>query len=600
MPHIRNFAIISHVDHGKSTLADRFLELTGTIERRNMRAQFLDQMELEREKGITIKMQPVRMSYRREAITYQLNLIDTPGHVDFSYEVSRALACVEGAIVLVDATQGVQAQTVANVELAFAQGLTLVPAVNKIDLPSAEPDRVAAELADLLGVDAALVRFVSAKTGEGVEGLLKAVIETVPAPRATHEDGILRALIFDSTYDAYLGVVAHVRVCSGIVRRGDPVQCAVSGATAKALDVGVFLPERSGIEALGAGEIGYVATGLKEAGVVRVGDTMTRNADTSKYRVHPLPGYREPLPMVYASVFPKDQDAYDALADALGKLKLEDSALSFEAESAGALGRGFRAGFLGLLHMEIVAERLRREHGLALTFSTPSVAYRVRSTTRGEETVYAAHRMPPQHEIIEIREPWVVAEVITPPAYLGAVTVLVAEHAGAVTETLATAGGRVLMRFESPLREVIVDFHDQLKSATQGFASMSYVVSGERVSDLVRLEILVAEEEVVAFAEVVPRSKAERIGRERVEKLKTLLPRQLFSVALQARVQGRIIARETIPAMRKDVTGYLYGGDRTRKMKLWKKQKEGKERLREGGRVNVPPAAFFEILKIGR
>ena len=624
--HIRNFCILAHIDHGKSTLADRFLELTATVEGRKMHEQYLDMHPLERERGITIKMQPVRMNYEsgimnhEKAIdpnslllipsslnstqTFVLNLIDTPGHADFSYEVSRALAAVEGAIVLVDATQGVQAQTLANLHLAENQGLTVIPVINKIDLPHAEIAKCEEEIMRLLSCAPEDILKVSAKDGTGVAELLDAVVARVPPP--VQPGGVigehpLRALIFDSKYDPYLGVIAHVRIMNGTLKKGDRVHCAVSEAAAEALEIGVFLPQRKEVAELGVGEIGYIATGIKEPSRVRVGDTIIarthadRTRTDADTRVAPLEGYKESEPMVFASLFPEDQDEYDALRDGLGKLKLEDAALTFAPEDSGALGRGFRAGFLGLLHMEIIAERLRREYDLHLVLTRPSVAFRITRLDGETETVFSAARMPSMHEIRAIEEPWVRAEAITPAMYLGALTSLISTASGSMTRTHTLTGERMLIEFEAPLREVIVDFYDRLKSASHGFASFSYAPIGYRACDLVVLEILIAGETQPSLAEVVPRDQVYVLARARLAALKELLPKELFAVALQAVVEGRIIARETIAAVKKDVTAHMYGGDRTRKMKLWKKQQKGKKRLKETGRVTIPPEIFFKL-----
>lgn len=627
--YIRNFVIVAHVDHGKSTLADRLLELTGTIEHRKMREQFLDQMDLEREKGITIKMAPIRMVYRpsasmkrhvldkngeidrfiehsdspSEAIdrakqSYILNLIDTPGHVDFSYEVSRSLAAVEGAILLVDATQGIQAQTVQNFRFAEEAGLTIIPAVNKIDLPSAEVDRAVEELSSLTSIGPSEIHRISAKQGTGVQELLLDVIKKVPPPKRP-QGNELKALIFDSLYDSYQGVVAHIRVMEGEVKRGDMLTFLATRARAEAIEAGVLAPTRSSVASLGPGEIGYLATGIKTPDEVRVGDTITKfkgAISKGEEHVEPLAGYKEPSPVVFASIFPENQDEYAALRESLGKLKLNDASLFFEPlPNAGALGRGYRAGFLGMLHMEIIAERLRREYNLKLVFSNPSVAFRVH-TRKGEEMVYAASSMNTQNSE-SIEERWAKGEVVTPPQYLGTLTTLINERGGYIQETTTLTGERLLLKFEAPLRELIVDFFDVLKSATQGYASMVYTLADWRQADLVRLDILVTGEHVDAFAEIVPREKAFAIGRERAKKLKELLPAELFPIPIQAETEGRVIARETIPAMKKDVTGYLYGGDRTRKMKLWKKQQRGKKRLGETGRVRIPANVFLQMLK---
>ena len=639
---IRNFVIIAHIDHGKSTLADRFLEATGTVEKRKMREQFLDMNPLERERGITIKMQPVRMVYRpkfpisnsqfsiNESISNEnsnienslkiaklknensdsefiLNLIDTPGHVDFTYEVSRALAAVEGAILLVDATQGIQAQTLANLELARREHLEIIPVVNKIDLPSAMIRETAGELSRLLGVSEERVLLVSAKDGAGVDGLLRTVVRRVPSPFEMMEfrniessDGALRALVFDSIYDAYQGVIAFVRIFSGSVRRGERLTFLAAGGSAEALEVGIFSPERREVETLSSGEIGYIATGIKEPAKVRVGDTISKNADISKHRVEPMPGYKEPTPVVFSSLYPENQDDYEMLRDSLTKLKLNDSSLFFEPEKSEALGRGFRAGFLGMLHMEIVSERISREYGLALVLSNPSVAFRVarRSHAGGSaEMVYSAIKMPDSHEIESIEEPWITGEIITPSGYVGALTTLLNDREATIVKTSNLLGDRLVVAFDAPLREIIIDFYDTLKSISHGFASMAYEIGVYRKADLVRLDILVAGERKGILSEIVPRKNCEYIARARVSALKDILPKALFPIALQAAIDGRIIARETIPALRKDVTGYLYGGDRTRKMKLWQKQKKGKKKLKDRGSVDIAPETFLKILK---
>lgn len=613
---VRNFCILAHIDHGKSTLADRFLECTQSVDKRKMREQYLDMHPLEREKGITIKMQPVRMKYDSknyppQADTkilpfdfYILNLIDTPGHVDFTYEVSRALAAVEGAILLVDATQGVQAQTLANLHLAQKEGVIIVSAINKIDLPSADVTRVEKELEVLLGLSPEDIYKISAKVGTGVSELLAGVVAKVPPPvSSSHKEQrseTLRALIFDSKFDPYQGVIAHIRVCEGSLLPRHSLYFMASGATCEALEVGVFLPDRMAVKELSSGEIGYVATGIKELEKVRVGDTITLFSSRAS---EPLPGYKEVIPMIFASLFPENQDEYDLLRDSLKKLKLEDAALMFEPEESSAFGRGYRVGFLGMLHMEIISERLRREYDLTLVFSNPSVAFRVTVRRKGtleageEKIIYSAGKMPEAHDIERIEEPSVRVEIIMPQQYLGPLTTLIHEHDGRIVDTVSLTGDRLQLGFEAPLREIIVNFYDELKSVSQGFASMAYELSGYRQGDLVRMDIMVAGERVLTLAEIVPRQKVDIIARARLYKLKDLLPRELFAVALQAEVEGHIIARETIAAMRKDVTGYLYGGDRTRKMKLWKKQQKGKKRLKERAHVNIPPEVFLKMFK---
>lgn len=590
--HIRNFVIIAHIDHGKSTLADRFLELTGTIASRQMRPQYLDQMELEREKGITIKMQPVRMPYSSGGREYMLNLIDTPGHADFGYEVSRALAAVEGAILLVDATQGVQAQTIANLHLAARQGLAVIPVINKVDLAGARVQSAEAELIAITGASAADIVKISAKTGDGVPKLLNAVVERIPPPSGG--SSYPRALVFDSQFDPYRGIIAHVRVFDGVFRAGDAFHTAVTERRADALEVGVFTPALAPGRVLSAGEIGYIATGLKEPGAIRVGDTILGHGSFEA-----LPGYREPQPAVFASIYPKDADDYERLADALAKMKLSDAAITYEPESSDALGRGWRMGFLGMLHMEIVGERIRREYGLDLILASPSVAYRVMTADGREAIVYSANRLPDQSRIREIAEPWVKLEVIAPSGALGIVMELLSKTRGRYQSQTYIGIDRVAITYEAPLRDVIVEFADSLKRVTAGYGSSSYEPIGYRPADLVRLDVMVAEEPEDALAQIVPREDAYRIGRQITEKLKELLPRQLFAVSIQAALGGRVIARETLPALKKDVTGYLYGGDRTRKMKLWSKQQRGKARMKKTGRVDIPPSVFRELLKSG-
>ena len=788
---IRNFVIIAHIDHGKSTLADRFLELTGTIEKRKMREQFLDTMELEREKGITIKMQPVRMLWHphrgknadytqnnaestllyedltykirgvlfqvrkkiglghkeqvyhnaleiefknagllyeskknipilyegRNIGTYQpdfvvenkvlielkalpeigrpqveqtwsypkgceykvallvnygstdleikrivydtarnvsalsalsqhisagvsdqiendeyiLNLIDTPGHVDFTYEVSRALACVEGAILLVDATQGVQAQTIANLHLAKQAGLAIIPAINKIDLAGARIKETEDELVNLLGVKLEDIFKVSGKTGEGVEKLLQAVIELIPPPHGADNRGqnadnggyfprlsalapldsargasngvnlresanAPRALIFDSHFDNFRGVIAHVRVFDGEFKKQDKILMAVAKSKADIMELGFFMPELLPQEKLSTGEIGYIATGIKEPEGVRIGDTVILARDAEN-KVEIFFGYRQPKPMVFASVYPEDADDYEKLRDSLKKIKLNDASLFFEPEASDALGRGFRAGFLGMLHMEIIGERLKREYGLSLVFTTPSVAYLVAVKDGKESYVYSPSLMPEEHEITSLKEPWVKLEIITPQKFLGGVMGLLRLTRGSYVSQEYFGSGRLLIVYGAPLKDILVDFFDKLKSVTEGYGSLGYELLDYRVSDLSRLDILVAGEPERAFSQMVPKEDVYNEGRSMVQKLKEILPKQLFTVSLQAAVSGKIIARETIPAMKKDVTGYLYGGDRTRKMKLWKKQKRGKERLKAGGRVEIPPDGFLKMLK---
>ena len=594
--HIRNFCIIAHIDHGKSTLADRFLELTATVQKRQMKEQYLDTMDLERERGITIKLQPVRMHYTLGGTEYELNLIDTPGHVDFSYEVSRSLAAVEGAILLVDATKGVQAQTLANLHLAQRQGLTIVAAVNKVDMVNARTAQVKEELSYLLGIEQSEILEISGKTGHNVQQLLERVINIVPAPRVEWDDKNTRAVIFDSTFDAYKGVLAFVRVMSGSIRTNDKILAWASGAHADALEVGYFAPRLTASGKLDAGQIGYVATGLKDPGLIRVGDTLTL-AGTDRATFTPLPGYKEVRPMVFASFFPENQEKYDELKDALGKLKLTDAALLYEPESSAGLGRGFRLGFLGMLHVEIVSERLSREFNLQLIVTTPSVQYDIQMKDGSVVPIRSAAMLPDPSRWDGISEPIVALEIIAPVEYMGAVMELVATFRNVYVATEYIGTETAVLKYNVPLSEIVTDFYDKLKSVSQGYASMSYEPAGVQSYDLVRLDILVAGELVEPFSRIVPREQAQYVGRHMVTKLKEVLPKQWFEVTLQAALGGKIIARETISALRKDVTGYLYGGDVTRKMKLLKKQAKGKKRMKAEGRVDIPHDVFLKMLK---
>ncbi|MFN3975327.1 MAG: translation elongation factor 4 [Dehalococcoidia bacterium] len=604
---IRNFCIVAHIDHGKSTLADRLLELTGTIDPRQMTAQFLDQMDLERERGITIKGKAVRMLYRHPSgQEYQLNLIDTPGHVDFSYEVSRALAACEGAILVVDASQGIQAQTIANAYLAIANDLVIIPVVNKIDLPTAEPQRVAQELVQTFGFQPGEVLFVSGKEGTGVPHLLEAIVERIPPPKG-NPIGPLRALIFDSRYDPYKGVVAAVRIVDGAVRTGDRLLLMSTGSHGEALEVGIFRPHPVPTGRLQAGEVGYIATGLKQVRECRVGDTITT---ASQPAGQPLPGYKQLKPMVFASLYPAEGESYENLRSALEKLQLNDASLQFEPETTPALGAGFRCGFLGLLHMEIVQERLEREYGVDIVITAPSVAYQVRLREGREVMVENPSDLPPAGEIQEIREPWVEITVITPSRFVGPVMELVRERRGVFRKMdyLSPAAAqhpadnpaydaRVLLEYELPLAELLADFYDLLKSSTQGYASLDYSFLGYRAGPLVRLDILLNNKPVEALAFIVHREKAYEQGRALVERLRQLIPRQLFEVAVQAAIGSRVIARETIRPLRKNVLAKCYGGDVTRKRKLLEKQAEGKKRLKRIGQVEVPQEAFLALLK---
>ncbi len=591
-PNIRNFCIIAHIDHGKSTLADRLLVATGTVPERKMRDQILDSMDLERERGITIKLAPARMEYGGHI----LNLIDTPGHVDFNYEVSRSLAAVEGALLLVDATQGIQAQTLGNLHLAREQGLAIVPVVNKIDLPNADVPRTTEELCALLGCAPQEVLQASGKTGAGVPEILQAIVDRIPSPRGD-VTAPCRALIFDSTYDEYKGVVAYVRMVDGELGIGKKIRLLATGAEGEALEVGHFVPERRAALKLMTGEIGYVVTAQKEIEKVRVGDTLSPyQISNIKYQIRPLPGYREVRSMVFAGLFPKDGD-YESLRDAMGKLKLNDAALQYEPERSSALGFGFRSGFLGLLHLEIVQERLRREQGIELVVTTPSVAYEVHKTDGTVLVIKSPVNLPERSHIKSIEEPWVALEIITPKQYMGGLMQLVTERRGVYRTTEFLAGERAVLKFRMPLALILVDFYDKLKSVSSGFASMNYEFVGYREAEIVRLDILVAEELVEAFSLLVHESEAYRRGREIVEKLKDTLPRAQFEIKLQAAIGGKVIAAERIPPLRKDVLAKMSGGDWTRKAKLLAKQKKGKARMRGMGHVEIPSDAYLVILK---
>ncbi len=641
MLNIRNFCIIAHIDHGKSTLADRFLDLTGTVDKRKMHDQMLDQMELEQERGITIKLAPVRMlwsppyqrgikgdvgqyppspPFTKGGNEYVLNLIDTPGHVDFTYEVSRSLAAVEGAILLVDATQGVQAQTIANLYLAIEQNLTIIPTINKIDLPNADIKKTTEEIIHLLGCKGEDILHCSGKTGEGVEKLLEAVIERVPAPgqqpphppllRGEHSTNppldkggqgglLLRALIFDSFYDDYRGVVASVRIVDGELKKGEKIKFMKTGAVAEVLDVGHFSPQLVSDPLLENGQIGYVVTGLKELKDVRVGDTITFSNSPA---TEALPGYKDIKPMVYAGIFPSEGDDYQALREAVDRLKLSDSALFYEPEHSQALGFGFRCGFLGMLHLDIFQERLKREFGLQIVATVPSVAYKIFKTNKQELIIKSPQDLPDQNYIEQIEEPWMNVDIITPDEYLGNVMTLVAERKGRYlnTEYLSTgAGHRAMLHYEMPLASLITDFYDKLKTVTSGYASLNYELRNYEKTEVVRLDILVAEEKVEALATLVWRDEAFKIGKQIVNALKDTLPRQQFVVKIQAAIGGKIIAGERLSALRKYVTAKLYGGDVTRKNKLLDRQKKGKKKLlaMSKGKVEIPTAAYLAVLK---
>lgn len=585
---IRNFVITAHIDHGKSTLADRMLEITKTVDPRKFHAQYLDTMGLEQERGITIKMQPVTMEHQGK----MLNLIDTPGHVDFSYEVSRALAAVEGAVLLVDATQGVQAQTVANLEQAILQDLAIIPVINKIDLPAAEPEKVKAEIASLLDIDPDDVLAISAKDGTGVPELLDRIIAEVPSPKGGGADEDFRALIFDSHYDDFRGVIAHVRIMDGEVAGRQKIRFAASDTQTEILEIGTFRPDLTPGEALKTGTIGYIATGLKETDAVRIGDTiLPAKAKTVK----PLPGYEEPKPVVYAALFPEDADDYDPLKEALERLMLNDAALTIAPEESHALGRGFRLGFLGTLHLEIVVERISRDAGLSIVVTHPSVALKA-VNERGEEVEVLTPRDFPDAPQ-SIAEPWVKIELLVPPEHLSSVVQVIAETRGTVEQTETVTEGRLKVIATAPLIDVVEDFADQLKSATSGYASFSWFTFDERPGELVKLKVMVAHEEVEALNKIVPRVRAEREARRMAKRLKEVLPAQLFSVAIQVAIGSRVIARETIRALRKDVTAGLYGGDFTRKKKLLVKQRKGKKRMEKQGKVDIPSEVFVKLLK---
>ncbi len=646
--HIRNFSIIAHIDHGKSTLADRMLELTHTIEKRKMMNQVLDNMELEREKGITIKMRPVKMHYKPadSSETYELNLIDTPGHIDFSYEVSRALKAVEGCILLVDATQGVQAQTLTTLGMAKDAGLTIIPVLSKVDSPLARIDEIKEEMVMLLGCKTEDIMETSGKTGQGVDKLLQEIIKKVPAPVEEIENsGSFRGLVFDFQYSNHKGVIVYVRVMEGSVKKGDELLFKIAGEKFYALDVGIFTPDEVPAEKLEAGQTGYIVTGIKQPGIASVGDTIT----LFRKQLPELSGYMSPSPVVWASVYPEAADDFELLKQALGKLRLSDSAFSYEEESSGSLGRGFRCGFLGLLHLEIITERLKREFNLNLVIATPSITYevtlrrhggalnigsngsggpathsfevgtvsgvlpanglgnvymgRIKTHEDGRRTVmiYSPSMFPDQGSVEKVSEPWVKLSIITPEEYVSPVYQLLYDHEAELADTIMFGDGRSKLIIHMPLRELMRNFFDELKSISSGYASLSYEFEGMRDADVTRLDILVADEPVEAFTRVVAKRRVDEEARKAVEKLKNILPRQLFVTKIQGRADGRIIASETLSALRKDVTGYLYGGDITRKMKLLEKQKKGKKKMAERGKgnVNIPHDVFIKMMKSG-
>jgi GTP-binding protein LepA len=591
---IRNFSIIAHIDHGKSTLADRLLECTKTVETRKMKEQVLDSMDLERERGITIKMQPVRMEYEYKKKIYQLNLIDTPGHIDFSYEVSRALKAVEGVLLLIDSTQGIQAQTLTTLQMAKEQGLTIIPVLTKTDMHHSRPEEVGEEVIRLLGCKRSDIALVSGKTGEGVPELLDRICDEIPPPSVSNVDGY-RGLIFDFQYSNHRGVIVFQRVFDGSVKKGDMLRFSASGKTFTALEVGKVIPNEVSVPSLEVGEIGYIVTGIKEPGVATVGDTLILD----KKPLPALPGYQEAHPVVWASIFPDSQDDFTILRQALDRLKLSDSSLSYEEESSGVLGRGFRCGFLGMLHLEIISERLRREFDLEIIITAPSIAYEVTNVDGSIESIYAASRFPDHGEKVSIREPWILGQIITPPEYVGGIMTLLFDHESSILETEVLTDGRNLITVDMPLRELMRNFFDKLKNASSGYASLSYEIAELRPAHVVRLDVLVAEELITAFSRVVGERRAEFDARAVVDKLYDILPRNQFVTKIQAKVRGKIIASKSLSALRKDVTGYLYGGDITRKMKLLEKQKKGKKKALELGksRVNIPQDVFMKMIK---
>lgn len=586
---IRNFCIIAHIDHGKSTLADRMLELTGTVTKRDMQEQLLDSMDLEREKGITIKLQPVQMSWK----DHQLNLIDTPGHVDFSYEVSRSLAACEGAILVVDASQGIQAQTLANVYLAIEAGLEIIPVLNKIDLPAADPERVATEVSNLLGCDPDSILKVSAKEGKGVPELLDEVIAKVPAPSGDSQKS-LRALVFDSVYDSYRGVILFLRVVDGKLKKGEAITMMGSKQSGLAIESGVFKPSQTPVSHLDTGQIGYIVTNLKSVSEARVGDTVTSQANPSD---QPLEGYQQVKPFVFAGFFPTSAEQYPALKEALEKLKLNDAALVYTPETSQVLGFGYRVGFLGLLHLDIVRERLEREYNLDIVATNPSTDYIVRTTDGAEKTIRSAADLPDVSKLVDIQEPWIKGEVVVPGEYLGSVIQLVNQVRGHQTNLSYVDESLAIVTFEAPLAGVLTDFYDSLKNVTSGYGSFNYEITDYRVENLVRLDILVGGEMVDSLSLIVHRDDAYRLGKTIVEKLKEVIPKQMFEVSLQAAIGGKIIAREDIKAMGKNVTAKLYGGDVTRKNKLLDKQKKGKKKMKRIGKVDIPAEAFMVLVK---
>ena len=597
---IRNFSIIAHIDHGKSTLADRMLEITHTVETRKMRDQVLDSMELERERGITIKMQPVRMEYELKGEKYILNLIDTPGHVDFSYEVSRALKAVEGSILLIDSTQGVQAQTLTTLAMAREEGergLKIIPVLSKIDSPLARIPEVKEEIVNLLNCKEEEILEVSGRTGEGVDNLLQEVIKRVPEPTHAYEgDDNLRALVFDFKYSNHKGVIVFVRLLDGRVKKGENLIFSVSNEKFTALEVGTFSPEETPREYLSAGDTGYIVTGIKKPGIASVGDTITKMTNP----LPPLSGYMQPMPVVWASIFPEDADDFTELKLALGKLKLSDSSFSYEEESSGSLGRGYLCGFLGMLHLEIITERLRREFNLDLVITTPSIIYEVLYNNGKRQSIYSPYFFPDDGEIKTVFEPWVKVKIITPAKYLGNIIQILFDHEAETGETENFGDNRSSISVKMPLRELMRNFFDELKSVSSGYGSISYEIDEMREANVTRLDIIVGGETVAAFSRVVSKRKVAEEAEKTVEKLYGILPRQMFVTKIQGKALGRIIASRTIQAFRKDVTGYLYGGDVTRKMKLLEKQKKGKKKMKERGKVNIPQEVFLKMMRRGK
>lgn len=596
MQNIRNFSIIAHIDHGKSTLADRMLEITGTIEKRKMQDQVLDSMELERERGITIKMQPVRMNYKHEGQSYVLNLIDTPGHIDFSYEVSRALKAVEGSILLVDATQGVQAQTLTTLGMARESGLTIIPVLSKIDSPLARVEEVKNEVVKLLDCLPEDVLEVSGRTGEGVETLLQEVIKRIPPPKQIDSKSF-QSLIFDFKYSTHRGVIVFVRVMSGEVKRNTPLVFKVAKETFTSIEVGIFSPDELPVDSLSSGEIGYIVTGIKEPGIASVGDTVGLAGDSTA----PLEGYMSPKPVVWASVYPESQDDFVTLKQALGKLKLSDSSYTYEEESSGSLGRGFRCGFLGMLHLEIITERLHREFNLDLVVTMPTITYEVVYKTGSKagqrEIIYSPAHFPDDGLLSEIKEPWVNVTIITPARFLGNIMPLLYEHEAELGESENFGEDRTRLFIKMPLRELMRNFFDKLKSSSSGFASISYEIEGMRDANVTRLDIVVADEVLPAFSRVVSRRIVEQEAEQAVEKLHAILPRQMFAMKIQGKALGRIISSRSVSAFSKDVTQHMYGGDITRKMKLREKQKKGKKKMKARGKVNIPQDVFLKMMR---